>query len=326
MNILDHVAYTSDNLYEDASRVIFAKICQVFGIDNTISSPHDTAILIDSTGSMAGMIDEYKNQARVLAERTLAAGGRVALYDYRDYKREYRAVQRCSFETCDAATFAAGLDAIKIGGGGDAPESLLASSLQVMQELSWKVGSTKSIVVLTDAGYHDPDFDSGGTTRLDVVALSKRIDPVNFYVVTTAKNATAYADLTAETDGKVVTSVDELVELTDYIMERYDSLPRVEEDLGEVVVPTLSVESVSSAGSAEVLVRFTSSSGKALVVLNDAILGVVNGSVLTVTELDVTQENVLMLVPLGDDVRGEAVEVDLGGVLTLPKAPDTGRL
>ena len=89
LNVKDHVSYIADNLYEDASRVIYDKICQEFGIENTVSSPHDTAILIDSTGSMARMIDEYKNQARVLAERTLAAGGRVALYDYRDYQDGY---------------------------------------------------------------------------------------------------------------------------------------------------------------------------------------------------------------------------------------------
>jgi hypothetical protein len=319
------VSYIADNLYEDASRVIFDKICREFGLVNKISSPHDTAILIDSTSSMAGMIEEYKNQAQVLAERTLAAGGRVALYDYRDYQEGYRAVQRCSFETCNAATFAAGLDAIAVEGGGDIAESLLASSLQVMQELNWKRGATKSVVVLTDAGYHDPDFDLGGTTRLDVVALSKRIDPVSFYVVTTAENVVTYTDLVTETDGRVVTTVDELAELTDYIMARYDALPRVEEDARNAVLPTLSVESVSGIGSAEVLVKFTSSSGKVLVVLNDAVLGVTEGFEVTLTGLDVTQGNVLMLIPLGDDVRGEAMEVNLGGVLALPKVPNTGK-
>lgn len=325
LNVKDHVSYIADNLYEDASRVIYDKICQEFGIENTVSSPHDTAILIDSTGSMARMIDEYKNQARVLAERTLAAGGRVALYDYRDYQDGYVPRQRCSFEACDLTSFEAGLEEIVADGGTDTPESLLASSFAVMQELNWKIGSTKSIVVLTDAGYHEPDFDLNRTTRLDVVALSKQIDPVNFYIVTTAENTAAYADLVAETDGRVATTVDELTELTDYILRRYDSLPRVEESFDDAIIPTLAVESVSGAGSAEVLVKFTASSGRALVILNDAILGVVEGTEVTITGLDMTQENFLQLVPLGDDVRGEAVEVNLAGTLAVPKAPNTGK-
>ena len=68
LNVSDHVSYVADALYEDASRVIFDKITKYFGIENHISSPHDTAFLIDSTGSMAGMIDTYKAEALRLAK------------------------------------------------------------------------------------------------------------------------------------------------------------------------------------------------------------------------------------------------------------------
>lgn len=329
-DLMDHISYIEDGLYEDASRVIFDKICQEFGLVNTVTSPHDTAILIDSTGSMSGLIAKYKNEAKKLAVRTLESGGRVALYDYRDYQEGYVARQRCAFETCDLASFEAGLSKITVDGGGDLRESLLASSLAVMQELNWKQGSTKSIVVLTDAGYHDPDFDSGGTTRLDVVALSRKIDPVNFYVITTPENVDSYADLASETGGRVVTTVDDLTELTDYIMERYDSLPRVEELDGDgALVPELTViESLVRDGRATV--KFKTDAPSVIVVLNDAILGVVEGlSEITLEDLDFSVENVLTLVPFSDTTRGDGVEVDLGGGLlgptTLPKAPDTGR-
>ena len=42
-SISDHVSYVSENLYEDASRVIFDKITKHFGIENNLTSPHDTA-------------------------------------------------------------------------------------------------------------------------------------------------------------------------------------------------------------------------------------------------------------------------------------------
>ena len=322
-NVTDHLGYISDDLYEDASRVIYDKICAEFGVTNTVSSPHDTAILIDSSGSMSGLIDSYKKEALSLARRTFAAGGRVALYDYRDYQEGYTARQHCSFETCTLEKFGTGLEAITTDGGGDTPESLLASSFAVMQELNWKRGATKSIVVLTDAGYHEPDFDLNKTTKLDVVRLSKQIDPVNFYVVTTPESVELYRDLTAETGGRVVTTTDDLSELTDYIMERYDSLPRVEENSDENVVPNLFVTSVNIDGP-NATVKFNSSGNRTVVILNDAVLGVVSGDSVNITELDVTRKNVLNLIPVSGDSKGEVVEVDLSVALTIPKAPDTG--
>ena len=317
LNISDHLAYVSESLYEDASRVIFDKVCRTFGVENQVSSPHDTAILIDSTGSMAGMIDSYKAEAMRLARETLAADGRVALYDYRDYQEGYEARQRCSFETCTLETFQAGLDEIRANGGGDTNESLLASSLHMMQELSWKRGATKSVVVLTDAGYHNPDYDVGGTTQLDVVALSKRIDPVNFYVITNAEYGAEYEELAAATGGRVVTELDELSLLTDYIMERYDSLPKVEEDATAVELPTVTVDGVSYNEDGATVEFVVNGGDRVMVVLDDYVLGVVEASdgvgTATVEGLDAEAENMLMLVPLGDDVRGEVVEVRLGG-------------
>lgn len=344
----DHLSYVSNDLYEDASRVIFAKICATFGVVNTVASPHDTAILIDSTVSMDELIAQYKAEALRLAEKTLASGGRVALYDYRDYQEGYRARQRCNFESCTLETFAEGLAAIAVDGGGDTLESLLASSLQVMQELNWKQGATKSVVVLTDAGYHEPDYDIGRTTRLDVVRLSKQIDPVNFYVVTEPWMAKSYAALTGETGGRVVTTADDLTELTDYIMGRYDALPRVEESeaVGTAELPVLTVEDVALEGS-EVTVKFSTTGVATVVALNDGMLGIVEGETVTVRDLDTSVSNKLLLVPLGDDVRGEGVEVilnsiEVGGVGeargvggagetntyskgVIPKAPNTGK-
>ena len=323
LNVTDHVSYISENLYEDASRVIFDKICRTFGIENTISSPHDTAILIDSSGSMTSMIESYKAEALRLATETLASGGRVALYDYRDLDDPYDLVKHCDFESCSLEKFSAELANIRTDGGGDTAESLLSAAFHAMTDLNWKYGSTKSLVVLTDANFLSPDRD--GMTFDEVVAMSKRIDPVNFYIITNGSYGDDYADLARETDGKVVTNFDELNLLTDFIMERYDSLPRVEESSENVAMPTLVVNSVNGAGVSEAIVDFTSSSGRALVVLNDRVMGMTNESSIKLTGLDMTQDNTLTLIPLGDDVRGEGVDVDLSKVLTLPKVPNTGR-
>ena len=321
-SISNHVAYVADGLYEDASRVIFDKITKAFGIENHVSSMHDTAILIDSTGSMSGMIENYKAEALRLAKETLESGGRVALYDYRDLMDPYHPVEHCNFETCTLKLVETELNKIRTENGGDMPESLLSASFHMMQNLTWKRGSTKSVVVLTDANFLSPDRD--GITYDQVVALSKSIDPVNFYIITNEYFGTEYERLASDTGGKVVTNFDELSLLTDYIMERYDSLPRVEETATDKK-PVLTVTNVEELSSTEAKISFDTDAEQVLVIVNDSVLGATSEHEITVSEL---RGGEIMLVPLKNGVRGDGVKVELGGYgfdnIMVPLAPDTG--
>lgn len=347
-SITSHTSYTKDKLYEDASKLIFSKVATEFNFKNDYTSPHDTAILIDSTGSMSDIIADYKNEALKLAEKTLSSGGRVALFDYRDLADGYIPVEKCNFKTCTMESFREGLDTIYADGGGDTPESLLSSSFQVMKSLDWRLGSTKSLVILTDAGYHSPDLD--GTTFYDVQTLSKQIDPVNFYIITTDENLDTYQSLAEATDGQVASTADDLSILTNSIMERFDSLPRVEEseeDLGQA--PRLSINEIQPISSSEYKVNFTTDADETIVILNEAVLGVTNQHEITFTDLNMTTENTVTLVPIKSNLRGEAVSITLNNTTNqvdtssagtdlnasqniieplkfqVPKAPNTGR-
>lgn len=318
-NINDHVSYVEDGLYEDASRIIFDKIAQTFEFENQFYSPHDTAIVIDSTGSMGGMIEKYKAEAFRLAKETLDAGGRVALYDYRDLDDPYTPVKHCDFETCTLEIFSRELDEIQIDGGGDEPESLLSASFHVMESLNWQRGATKSLVVLTDAGFLSPDRD--GISFADAVRLSKTIDPVNFYIITEPENEELYQELAVATDGKVVTNFENLSLLTDFILERYDSLPRVEEEDKNIEKPILTVNEMIRKTASEVEINFSNTGQKTIVILNDKILGMTEDNIITIKNIDSVAKNTVTLVPLSDDVRGEGVDLEL----SVPKAPDTGK-
>lgn len=347
-SVASHTSYAKDNLYEDASKLIFSKVATEFNFKNAYTSPHDTAILIDSTGSMSGIIANYKNEALKLAEKTLSSGGRVALFDYRDLADKYTPVEKCNFNTCTLESFREGLDTIYTDGGGDTPESLLSSSFQVMKRLDWKLGSTKSLVILTDAGYHSPDLD--GTTFYDVQTLSKQIDPVNFYIITTDENLATYQPLAEATDGQVASTADDLSILTDNIMERFDSLPRVEESVGDLdQAPHLSIDKIQPISSSEYKINFTTDADETIVILNEAILGVVNQHEITFTDLNLTIDNTVTLVPIKSGLRGEPVSTSLkksteftntSSISTnpnenpaideaiefqIPKAPNTGR-
>ena len=320
-NINDHVSYVSDNLYEDASRVIMDKVARYFKIENHYYSPHDTAIVIDSTGSMASLIDKYKAEAFRLAKETLDSGGRVALYDYRDLDDPYQPVERCNFETCTIESFTKGLEEITVDGGGDDEESLLSAAFHVMQKLNWRRGATKSLVVLTDAGFLSPDRD--GISYAEAVRLSKTIDPVNFYIITEPGNEEQYQKLANDTDGMVVTDSERFSLLTDYITSRYDSLPRVEEDDNLIDSPTLSVKSVEAEGG-DATISFTTNAKNTVVILDDAILGTTTKNTITLNAMTPHEDHILTLVPLNDNLRGEGVSV----AITLRpaiKAPNTGR-
>ena len=328
-SISSHTSYVADDLYEDASRVIASKVVLAFSTDSEYASPHDTAILIDSTDSMGWLIGQFREEAVRLANETFAVGGRVALYDYRDLADPYEPMARCTFETCTAENFGEYLDSIVLEGGGDIPESMLSASLKVMNELSWRRGATKSLVVLTDAAFLSPDRD--GTTMWDVIELSKRIDPVNLYIVTDetiAEMNPAMSELAEATGGMVVTDFGNLNILTERIMERYDSLPVVEEGAGDLKpLPAIDDVQIYENGDG-IKIDFKNTGTKAIVILNDAILGITEKQSITLTNLNHGVTNELVLVPVDDSRRGERavinISVEATSDIVIPKVPDTG--
>lgn len=218
----------ADRLYYDAAEVIYQKVLEEFDLVESEPEPektyHNLAILIDTSGSMADLIDDYKNEAMRLAKNVFDGGGKVALYEYRDYQHDgYEPKQHCNFETCSLEKIEATLNSLLTDGGGDDPESLLSTAMKAMNELEWEQGAVKSIVALTDAGYHDKEWINGEKLEFrDVILQSLKIDPVNFYTITPESIMPEYASLTSETGGKSFSSTGELEFSTEYIFNRPD--------------------------------------------------------------------------------------------------------
>lgn len=333
-----HLAYTSDNLYEDASKIISAKIADAFSVADRYYNAHDTAILIDSTISMTDLFAKYHDEALNLARKTFAAGGRVALYDYRDLQESYHPVKHCDFDTCTMETIQQVLDNLELQGGGDYPESLLSASFTVMKELKWRVGATKSLVILTDDTYHSPDID--GVTFYDVKKLSQEIDPVNFYIITLEGMVEGLRPLAEATGGMVVDSVDDLSFLTETIINRTDSLPHVVEEDGEVELPHLEIKEQEKIDNG-IRLAIETDADSVMLVVNDMVAGVIEGNSIEIRDLDLTRENTVVLVPLKNGRRGSAVNVSLDderneesgasgyeidNAVVVPKTPDTGAI
>ncbi len=323
VNVSDHLGYIADDLYNDASKLIFDKITRTFGLSNQISSPHDTAILIDVSGSTR-LFDQYQGSLFAIVDETFLAGGRVAFYSYRG-SFDGGLVKYCDFNSCTPASIKVVFDQIRELYGGNCDNTLLDASFRTMSELDWKQGSTKSLVVLTEGNFLSPD--RAGMSLDRVVKLSKRIDPVNFYIITKSELTEEYTELATQTNGMVVGDVEGASKLAEYIAARYDALPQVEESDAFVILPKLTVEDIGVDGNA-VKIKLKHTGTKVLAVLNDGIIGLVDGDEITINGINFNIPNQLELIPINDDVRGEGVTIDLknDSVNTIPKAPNSGQL
>ena len=77
-------------------------------------------------------------------------------------------------------------------------------------------------------------------------------------------------------------------------------------------------------------VDFDNTGESALVILNDAILGITTENKIILTDLEPGRDNVLTLVPILENTRGNNVKVDLSEKIIpdgmfIPKVPNTGR-
>ncbi|GAA0912823.1 cutinase family protein [Virgisporangium aurantiacum] len=162
----------------------------------------DVAFVIDTTGSMGGYIDQVKAFTRTAAGSIRDLRGRVALVAYKDAGDEYTAKVFSGFQG-DFTAFEAQLDALAASGGGDTPEALLHGLMTTLNGLDWRPGATKAAVVLTDAGFHEPDLVDGSTVD-QVAARALQIDPVNVYPVIPSYLTAEYQRLADVTTGQVI--------------------------------------------------------------------------------------------------------------------------
>ena len=160
----------------------------------------DVAFFIDTTGSMSDDIAAARRFAAREASRIVAIDGRVALVEYRD-REDDPPVQIVTPFTSDIGDFEAGLGELFADGGGDTPEALLHALMTGFDQLDWQYGATKAAVVLTDAGFHEPDL-VGGETLAEVEDRSLQIDPVNIFPV--VDDPSAYAEMAIGTSGEVI--------------------------------------------------------------------------------------------------------------------------
>ena len=201
-----------------------------FTLGSTGSAPVDIVFVVDSTGSMTDEISNVRTNLNSFAE-SLASSSisyRISVIEYKDIT-EYGEEHSTKLLENDGAVWmtdpedvADVLSSISATGGGDTPETVVdALGLMLSDALSFRDGSSKFAILLTDANYKT-DNNYGYSTMDDLIAdlVEKGI---NTSVISSTSYESTYRDLYTETDGIFCdiygNFADQLSALADHVRE-----------------------------------------------------------------------------------------------------------
>ena len=123
----------------------------------------DVAFVLDTTGSMGGLIDGAKRKiwsiARRIGEGRPRPDLRIALVGYRDLGDDY--VTRVHDFSRDMDEVHERLMAFQASGGGDTPEHVSAAMGAAVQQLSWSQGPALQIIFLVGDAPPHVDYQDG---------------------------------------------------------------------------------------------------------------------------------------------------------------------
>src|SRR6266481_9584111 len=123
----------------------------------------EVAFVLDTTGSMGGLIDGAKRKiwsiARRIGEGRPRPDLRIALVGYRDLGDEY--VTRVHDFTGDMDEVFANLSAFRAEGGGDTSEHVSAAMHDAVHRLNWSSGKALRMIVLVGDAPPHMDYQDG---------------------------------------------------------------------------------------------------------------------------------------------------------------------
>ncbi len=319
-----HASYLEQGTYARATRDLYNKIFPDAPLD---SEPvQNVVFLFDVTDSMSTYLANFQASALSAAERIFDSGGKIAFYTYGDLK-DTEPAQICDFSTCTLDSLKTAIKNLKLHGGDDRPESLLSASYTLMKELKWDAGANKSVLVFTDADFLNPDRDY--KTLEDVVELSLDIDPVNFYILTTTASASAYDELIARTDGRLIYLRESAVDpfnIAVNFLTAHD--PDTLINRGAPAEATISNLSFERTSPSSLRISFATDAAATVITLDDFIAGYTDQTSVEITDLDPTREINLCLSPISQSGFRSAPVCTLISAtdIVIPKAPNTGHM
>jgi hypothetical protein len=172
--------------------------------------PVDVVFAIDTTGSMAPIIDSVLADVRAMASQiaSVEPDYRLALVAYRDalpYCDDYYQATTVQDFTPDTAAFSAAVGSLIATGGCDEPESVFTGAMQGLG-LTFRPGATKVEILVGDAPGHDPDPVTNYSAS-DVVTRAQS-QSVSIYGLDGGNATQTFSQLAGPTGGKVVSTAE----------------------------------------------------------------------------------------------------------------------
>ena len=117
----------------------------------------DLAFVVDTTASMSNLIHAAQKQLVQVID-ALADGSdvdmRLGIVEYRDHPPQDNMVSRVYPFTDDSAKAKKTIKALKVNGGGDAPEAVFAGVVSALRKLEWRANARRIAVLVGDAPPH----------------------------------------------------------------------------------------------------------------------------------------------------------------------------
>jgi len=138
----------------------------------------DIALVLDVTGSMGDEINEVKKNLSRLIEKIQGQSSsldiKVSLVVYRDLNQTDAFVSKIINDfTKNLNELDTSVSLIDVAGGGDSREAVLDALEKASANLSWRLRSTKSIIVIGDAPGHTRSKISGLSVEEVMLSLNK---------------------------------------------------------------------------------------------------------------------------------------------------------
>ncbi len=157
----------------------------------------DLALVIDTSGSMIAMISTIKNNLAGFVSALFNSYwdtrvGIVAYSDFQNVKIPFYYSKKIGDFTYNKEAVKEQINSLKGAYGGDEPEALYSGLMTAMNELSWRPGAQKKILVITDGAAKDPDPGPGHYTKSQVIQRALELDPVSVSAVALPLNYPRY--------------------------------------------------------------------------------------------------------------------------------------
>jgi hypothetical protein len=117
----------------------------------------DLAFVVDTTGSMSGLIAAAQIQMIAMIEELAGAASvdmRLGVVEYRDHPPQDQLIARTHPLTGDLRQAQATIRGLSAAGGGDGPEAVLDGVLAACRELAWRLHARRIAVLVGDAPPH----------------------------------------------------------------------------------------------------------------------------------------------------------------------------